>query len=450
MRNFIRLRAALFSAAAFHSFIVAPARAAESTEIQLLREQLRTLEQKLLVLERKQEIKDEAAAASPAPVVTAGTSGFSLASADRKYRLRLWGNAQADARFFLGDNTNGNDTFLIRRLRLSFEGNLGEKFLFRLMPDFAPSNFNLLEAYVTYQPTPAFNFLVGKTKSPFDLERLVSQTDLLFVERGYPTSLGPNRDIGVQLFGDLAGGTLSYQLAWLNGARDNDTTIVDPDDGKEIVGRLFAHPFKNVPGSFLQGLGFGIAASTGEKTSGSPNNFRTNAQQTFFAWRATVINNGKHQRTEPQAYYYFGPFGLIGSWASSKQALSIGPANTTRDITSSAWYAAANWVLTGEDASYRGVAPATSFSLADGTWGALEIAARYGELEIDGDAFPIFANPLTAAQRAKGTTLGLNWYLSRNLKAVLNFEHTSFEGGASNVVTNENEKAILTRLQVRY
>ena len=448
MQALLSLRAALLATVALT--VSQSARAADSVEFSALRDQVRALEQQLKILARQIELKDEAASAASAPVVTASPAGFAVTSADKKYRLRFWGNAQADGRFFLGDNTNGNDTFLIRRLRLSFEGNVGEKFAFRLMPDFAPATFNLLESYVTYQHSPEFNVLVGKTKSPFDIERLVSQTDMPFIERGYTTSLGPNRDIGVQFFGDLAGGTVTYQLAWLNGARDNDTTITDTDDGKEVVARVFTHPFRNQAGSPLQGLGFGIAATKGGKNTGTPNTYRTNAQQTFFSWRGTVVNNGQHVRVEPQAYYYNGSLGLIGAWASSQQALSVGPAASTRTLTKTAWYAAASWVLTGEDSTYKGVTPATNFSWSDGTWGAFELAARYEEFKIDDDAFPVFANLATSANRAKGSTLGLNWYLSRNLKAVVNFEHTDFDGGTSNIVTRESENAIFTRLQVRY
>lgn len=427
----------------------APLRAADS-ELAELRAHIRALEQKLLVLERRQELKDEAAVSAPPPVVVAGASGFSLSPADRKFQLSIRANLQADARFFLSDNTNGNDTFLIRRLRPSFEGIVGERFGFRLMPDLAPATFNLLDAYVTYAHAPEFNVLVGKTKSPFDLERLASQTDLLFLERAYPTSLGPNRDLGVQVFGDFAGGALSYQFAWLNGARDNDSTVVDTDDGKELVARIFAHPFKDSAGSFLQGLGFGVAVSSGDKTTGSPNSLRTNAQQAFFTWRSTVVSNGRHERIEPQAYYYGGSLGLIGSWVASRQSVSNGASTVTRDLTTTAWFGAVHYVLTGEDASFRGVVPARAFSWNDGAWGAFELAARYGELEVDADAFPLFANPATSASEARGVTLGVNWYLNRNVKASLNFEHTSFVGGPANAVTNENEKAILTRVQLRY
>jgi phosphate-selective porin OprO and OprP len=179
---------------------------AREDELRLLREQIRQLDQKLRVLERKQELKDETgeAAAKITPVVAAGASGFSLTSPDKKFQLRIRANLQADARFFMGDNVAGNDTFLIRRLRPSFEGTLGEKFGFRVMPDFAPATFNLLDAYVTYQHSPSFNVLVGKTKAPFDLERLVSETTLfrsspILPPRPPPPKAPPWEPIGTSL-----------------------------------------------------------------------------------------------------------------------------------------------------------------------------------------------------------------------------------------------------------
>lgn len=430
-------------------------RANASTEqLAQLRDQLRALEQKILILERQQELRDEAAAtaAKNTPTVAAGPGGFSITSADRGFQLRIRANIQVDGRFFLGDQIEGNDTFLIRRLRPSFEGTLATKYAFRIMPDFAPSNFNLLDAYATYTHSPAFNLLVGKTKTPFDFERLVSQTDLLFIERAYPTSLGPNRDLGVQVFGELSEGHLSYQLALQNGVPDGGTSIVDPDDAKELAARLFAQPFKD-DGGALEGLGLGLAVTTGEQNVGTPAVLRTHAQQTFFSWAPGVVNAGQHQRVSPQFHYYLGSFGVIGSHVSSRQTLTR--TGAPRDVTTRAWFVGAQWVLTGEDASLRGVTPRTAFSWSDGTWGAWEAAIRHGRLRVGDEAFTggsttWFANPATSASEARGTTLGLNWYLNRNVKASLNLEHTRFTGGMSGPVTQEAEKALLTRVQLRY
>jgi hypothetical protein len=47
-------------------------------------------------------------------------------------------------------------------------------------------------------------------------------------------------------------------------------------------------------------------------------------------------------------------------------------------------------------------------------------------------------------------TLGVHWYLSRNVKASLNLEHSGFSGGASAPVTGGDEKAVFSRLQLRF
>jgi phosphate-selective porin OprO/OprP len=46
--------------------------------------------------------------------------------------------------------------------------------------------------------------------------------------------------------------------------------------------------------------------------------------------------------------------------------------------------------------------------------------------------------------------VGLNWYLNSNLKLVLNYLHTSLEGGAAGGADREDEKAVFTRLQVAF
>lgn len=107
-------------------------------------------------------------------------------------------------------------------------------------------------------------------------------------------------------------------------------------------------------------------------------------------------------------------------------------------------------MLTGEDASLRGVSPRQNFSWADGTWGAFEVAARYSELDIDDAAFPTFADPATSASQVSSVTLGANWYLNRAIKLSLNYEYSDFDGGSAAAVTSRDEHAILSRVQLNY
>jgi phosphate-selective porin OprO/OprP len=69
-----------------------------------------------------------------------------------------------------------------------------------------------------------------------------------------------------------------------------------------------------------------------------------------------------------------------------------------------AWQLALNYVLTGEDASYKGIKPNAPFAPGSGNWGAWELVARIGQLNIDNDAFSggsdSFASPDSAISKA--------------------------------------------------
>jgi phosphate-selective porin OprO/OprP len=54
----------------------------------------------------------------------------------------------------------------------------------------------------------------ASSKAPDRLERLQSANDMRWVQRGFPTSLVTNRDIGLMVQGDLGGGRFSYQAAY--------------------------------------------------------------------------------------------------------------------------------------------------------------------------------------------------------------------------------------------
>src|SRR2546426_12179011 len=86
--------------------------------IDALKKQVEDLDQKIRILERKRELDDQKPKDSTR--VTAGTSGFSISSADTNFVLKLRGYVQADARFYVDDHIPANDTFLMRRVRPIF------------------------------------------------------------------------------------------------------------------------------------------------------------------------------------------------------------------------------------------------------------------------------------------------------------------------------------------
>ncbi|MGH8446225.1 MAG: OprO/OprP family phosphate-selective porin, partial [Solimonas sp.] len=316
---------------------------------------------------------------------------------------------------------------------------------------------SIVDAYIDLKFDPAASVRIGKQKGPVGLERLQSGGAISFIERGYPTELVPNRDIGAALFGEVLGGRLNYSVGLFNGTRDGrDIDGNDSDNRHEFEGRLFAEPFKNSPGLF-QGLGFGVGASTGTTRASTPGaatlpQYRSPGQNTFFQYAATAQPDGEHTRWTPQAYWYYNNFGALTEYASSKQKVrnTVGGAATADSFTNDGYELTLTYVLTGEDTSFRGVTKPKA-AVRGGGWGAWELAARYGQLDVDNAIFTKgFASTAASATKATSFGVGVNWYLTANAKIVLDYDQTKFDGGAAGGADRQDEKAIFTRLQLSY
>jgi phosphate-selective porin OprO/OprP len=512
----------------------------DSSELEELRALVQELDQKVKVLARKSEITTEetTAAAKAAPVVKASSSGFSFGSADGKNEIKFRGILQADQRHYIeGEsdvrarsrnragllNTDGfnsaDDSALLRRVRPTIEGKVAGQYGFRFTPDFGGGSVTVVDAYVEANLNPKFNVRAGKFKSSVGLERLQSGSDIKFVERSYVTNaILPNRDLGISVYGDILDKKLNYNFGIVNGVVDggNISTGTEYSGEREYTARLFTTPFIDSD-SAIAGLGFGIGATytdfTGEQNlnwtdtaaadatrNGLPS-YVTNGQQTFFRYGANTVADGKRFRISPQASYYNGPLGLITEYARVDQDVSLIAnvagtttntalpflAGTSKKLSHDAWQVAASYLITGEDASFKGVKPKNDFDLDKGGWGAWELVARYSEINLDSDTFKnrngqfagenqsgagagstinsAYADGTKSAKSAHSWTAGVNWYLNANAKIALNYEHTTFDGGASvngaNLnATNSNyktiikdrpdEKALLARFQVAF
>jgi phosphate-selective porin OprO and OprP len=418
------------------------------------------LDQRVRILQRLRELAADSAAAAAKDRVAATASskdGFSIKSADGKFAVRLKGLVQTDGRFFLSDSAvPATNTFFLRRARPILEATVGKYLEMRLQPDFGQSTTVLFDAYTDVKLSPAFAVRIGKFKPPVDLERLQSAGDIVFAERAMATNLAPNRDVGLQLSGDLDSGLVAWQAGVFNGVPDLGNGDGDVSDAKDFAGRVFLQPFKT---GTLKGLGLGIAGTTGLErgTPAAPQlaGYRTAGQQTWFRYTSSttapagnVFADGRRQRVAPQAYFYAGPLGLHGEYIQSWQAVSRAGFTTTK-LKHSAWQATGSYFLTGEKNSWRSAAPKKPFDPKAGSFGAVELAARYGELSIDDATFPAFANPASTPSKAKAWAVGLNWYLAKSIKAVLDYEHTTFTGGGA-TGDREAENFVATRVQYSF
>jgi phosphate-selective porin OprO and OprP len=425
-----------------------------------LANRVETLDQQLRTVERRRELEAETAMAQAktAPVLGAGPEGFFLRSSDNAFRFSLRGQIQADGRF-ANDATGraGSSTFGLGSIRPIIEGSVYRRFAWRLMPDFGGGTTVLQEAWFDATVEPWLKLKIGKFKGPVGLERLQTDSDVQFYDRSMPTKIVPNREVGVQLYGDVWGGVLTYATGLFNGVPDGASADLDSDNKKEFEGRIFTHPFRSTSLVPLQGLGMGIGGTYGKKDGSTSAPavapYRTSAQQTFFRYRSdgtatgTVLADGAHSHITPQLYYYFGPFGMMTEYVLSSQDIRRGALRGTAE--NAAWQVATTYVVTGDRVGYTAVFPDNPLGMGPRYWGALELTARYGELRVDKGLFPVFADPQTAAAGARAWTLGFNWYFSRNAKFVFNYERTNFTEISGSPGTKD-ENAFLQRFQIAF
>ncbi len=406
-------------------------------------------------------------------VLAGWKDGFFLESPDNDFKLRVGGFLQADSHFFPTETGGtGTDSFTMRRVRPILEGTVGQYFGFMVKPDFGQGKTVLKDAFVELKYWPELRFKAGKYKDPLSLERLEPAEKLLFVERSVANNLTPDRDIGVEILGDLWNGALSYQGGVFNGnldGADNDGAVGSDKSG---VTRVFVQPFRNEPWPYLQKLGIGVGGMFGnrDKVDTSGLAYKTGGRETFFQFKKNVVNDGFQTRVAPQGYYFWGPFSLMGEYIRTDQpsSLTVPPKKTPGkptvpgmffqdDVSNRGWLVQTSYVLTGDDAAYDGVQPRNPFDPRAGRWGAVEVAYRYSELNIDPTVYTSgLADRTMTAGSATEHTFGVNWYFNKYVKLMLDYEHTGFDQAAPFTTTTfsgkkrTHEDAILSRVQLQF
>jgi phosphate-selective porin OprO/OprP len=316
------------------------------------------------------------------------------------------------------------------------------------MPDFGQYNPQIQEAYIEWKTFSFAKLRVGKLKEPIGLELLESDRDLTFAERSPASDLLPLRYMGAQLGGSVFSETISYQLGYFNGSNDGSNGNFQWAHANEFAGRVFLQPFARTGIGVLRQFGFGLAGSSGAQR-GTIAGLKTAAQTTFFKYSSTAVANGEHTRIAPQAYYYGGPIGVMSEYVISSQ--NVLNKSVSRDLTNEAWQVTGSLVLTGEKNTYNGVQPRNSFEPTRGFrhLGAVQLAFRYSQVQIDHGAFPLFAKS-TAAHEAQERGIGVNWYLNRFVKLTTDYEHTSFRMALSTITPLHSEDVLMSRVQLAF
>ena len=365
---------------------------------------------------------------------------------------------QAQLQVFEADNPASNE-FFMRAVRPGLKGTIYKYYDFNVVAEFGNGKSELLDGYMGFNHLPWAELRVGQYKQPFSLEWYSPCPWRDFIEMSLPIdNLTPDRDIGVMVHGNMAKGVFDYGLSLCNGTGKNTR---DTNDDKDVVARVVLTPFNRSDNAFLKGLHLGGGMTYGNQETASnqmrrEGKFQTAGETVFFQFEEDVFHDGHRTRYGAELAWIVGPFSLKGEWARMDlDDLYEKKGGSKDDFTIDGSYVSLSYIVTGESLPFKDgkcgmISPTQTFDPKKGTWGAIQLVARYETFSIDNDLLNKgYADPNKYTDDADGFTLGVNWYLNDRVKAMLNYNRTEFDG---HIVKEEkelnNEDLVLVRIQL--
>jgi phosphate-selective porin OprO/OprP len=412
---------------------------------------------------------------------------FLLQSADGAYSIGLTGDIQFDSGGYASfhpdskvvgpqELSNGVNA---RRARIGVTGTAANNFAFALVYDAGNSSDQTAKgietAQIIYNGLRGAAFEIGYSNTFFTLDQSTGSNDTLFMERASPSNIATNfnagdarANAGVRFFGDRY---------WIGGY----VTGPASGDSHTLTGERFG-AFQRVAVQALTGKDYSVHLGVGvDELLQAPNSGNGTAN-------TLSLSDQPELRIDPTTLLSTGTIGTLAAPVSGGYVLDIETAATFRnffwqgeyyhyavdrqgvaDASFDGGYGEVSWTLTGEHhaynpqaASYFRISPKKPFSLADGQWGAWELAARVSYVDLDSNFLP--GQSLSSQPAAvdggiqRGYSFGVNWYPNDLIRFILDYEHIIYSKASGTAVTGAplgspvgaSLDAIALRAQVAY
>lgn len=405
--------------------------------------------------EPKMDPPKQEAPKAKSPIDVWFEDGLRFKSQDGNFEAKIGGRLLAHYRTIFGRpfETQGAplpvrdlpNTFFVRQARLETEGTLLKEWGYKVQVDFptggisqstgtAASNVSgtLRDAFVEWKKYKAFQVRLGQFFEPVSQEDVSSTRFIDFAERSVINRLLPGRELGLQFSGSLMDGELAWFAMVCNGnalLNDQGRAVLDGNDQKEVAGRILYSPFLNGGDAWLKGLRIGLAGTYGSIDTVSSANFDLISTELSVMYAdsnpAASTFDGFRGRINPQLSWATGPYAFRAEYLYRTDELltSAGP----DALRTKGFYVYSTYILTGEDKKVE------DRIVPKGDWGAFELAFRIAQVKID-DAYRTgLFTQAGNAERITTFTLGLNWWITRNVRFSLNFvrekysDHIAFE-----------------------
>lgn len=345
-------------------------------------------------------------------------------AAESTPNLEFGGRIQADNTDFQNDKYPYVDGSELRRARLFVRGDLSANWDYKLQVDFAPDNSELKDGYIRYSGLANSRITIGNFKQFSSLEELTSSNNMTFTERSLSNALVTGRRMGVgfQNWSD------SYSIAV--SAYEHEANNLSR--GKGFAGRFVYRP--QLGAEQLLHLGLAIAREEDDDEV-----VRLRARPESHQDSHRIIDTDKipgiksFDKIGLEAAYVNGRFSAQTEFVRQNLQRKLGS-----DLSFDGYYAYASYFLTEDsrpystsDASFGTVSPASD----KGAW---ELAARLSNLDLsDRDINGGEADILT---------LGVNYYMTRNLRFTANY----ILADSDDVAGNDDPNALQLRMRFTF
>ncbi len=372
----------------------------------------------------------KAASNSDAVKVSVGEQGLKVESADKQFKFQFGGRLQIDANGDVGDaklSYGATEGVEIHRARMYMKGVVWGDYKYMVEVDFADNHVAIKDAFLTYKGFKGLEVTVGNQKQPISMELQESSNDIMFTERSTVNVLtAPAFDRAIGLHFKSSDKDWSAQIGFYGDSISPEKNG-NVDEGWSVASRLTYAPINTKAQVLHLGVyggykGFSSANSTikfASETSHMSNLKLTNVR---------VDNVNGIGIAAMEAAYMSGPFSVQSEYAHEWVTRNSGE----KDLDLNAVYVQASWVLTGESRRYKGsdgefkyLKPKQNFSWKNGTWGAFELATRYGLSDIAYGSY-------VGGTREQDITAALNWYLNNNVRLMADYRY-AFDLAGSNI-----------------
>jgi phosphate-selective porin OprO/OprP len=410
----------------------------DKTVAQMRDHEEKQTQQKIIneIIDDKIARHDQAVQATPGFAnVTMDKRGLSAVSADKNFAMNIGGRLHLDATASNNDDylkdgvhVENNDGTEVRRARIRLAGTFFKDWNFVGDYDFADNNVAIKDLFLGYKlPEKWGSLQVGQQKQSFSHEVWASSNDMMFTERSSMSALTfPVIDRAIGLRYDNGG--VINGMGWSTAVGAFGDTITansnksDADEGWGVAARGTFNPYLRkdkvihlgLAGAYRQPNDHGDIMDKTDK--GLEFSYETTHMSNLKLVDAGLGNLDHVALMGAEAAGMYGPFSVEGEYTRAwVQRNEDNGDPALSDLTFDGWYVQAGYTLTGESRTYQSkdgrfvrLKPHQNFSLNNGGWGAWEVAARYGAVDLNDQ------DVLGGSQ--SDVTVALNWYVNENVR----------------------------------